>query len=295
MRFFLSLALLFLAVQAKPLVITSVYPLYDFVSLIAENEVDVSLILPPNSDPHSFEPTPKDVVNITNADLFFYVSDAFESWVKKFVTKAKLAVAVSDAEHENHVHSHDRRNHGSHEESEDPHVWLDPEEVLEIIENVRESLVNLIPEKKDFFEKNAESLIDEIKNMDSQYKKIFESCKHKKVFFAGHNSFSGFAKRYNLQFVPITQSFSSTAEPSAKQIAKIVDQVRKSGTKFIYYDALQNNSVAKTIAKETGAEILPLFSVHSTSKDDFAKKIHYAEYMKRNYENLTEGLMCPRL
>jgi len=287
MRFFLSLLFLFAAVCGKPLVIASVYPLYDFVSLIAENEVETILLVPPNTDPHSFEPAPKDVVNIGKADLFFYVSNEFEPWIKNFVKKTRLAVSVADENREHSAHTHLNEETGG-----DPHIWLEPEETIEIIEIIRENLSAIVPEKRNIFEKNARNLIEEIKNLDSFYKKKFENCENKRVFFAGHNSFSGFAKRYGLQFVPITQSFSSNAEASAKQIAKIIDEIRKSKAKFVYYDALQNISTAKTIAKETNAEILPLFSIHTTSRDDFDKKIHYAEYMKRNYENLSKGLSC---
>ncbi|MCL1945561.1 MAG: metal ABC transporter substrate-binding protein [Chitinivibrionia bacterium] len=290
-RFFLSLLFLFLSLYGKPLVIVSVYPLYDFVSVIAENEVSLQLIVSPNNDPHSFEPTPKDAVNISKADLFFYISPDFEPWAQKFAQKAKLAVFFADDK--NHIcDESDEHNHDT--EQNDPHIWLNIEESIEIIERICVNLVKILPEKKVFFEKNAQELIMQLKNLDSQYSKIFEKCKDKKVFFAGHNSFLGFAQNYDLQFVAITQSFSSSAEPSPKQIAKIIDEIRESKSKFIFYDALKSGAVAKTIAKETGVEILPLFSVHSISKDDFAKKIGFVEYMRRNYENLTKGLKCPQ-
>lgn len=287
-RFFPALLLLFWAVQGKPLVISTVYPIYDFVSIIAQNEVEQIMLIPPNNDPHSFEPTPKDIVNLSKADLFFYVSPELEPWVEKFEKKTKLSVSLADIE------EHEHNGHTCEHEHNDPHIWLSPIDVLEIIEKITENLSRILPEKKMLFEKNAEVLISEIKNLDKQYKNIFEKCKYKTVYFAGHNSFTEFAKRYDLTFVPITQSYSSTSEPSAKQIAKIIEEIKKSGAKFIYFDALGNNSTAKTIAKETNIEILPLYSIHTASKDDFTKKIHYTEYMKRNYGNLAKGLICPQ-
>jgi zinc transport system substrate-binding protein len=274
--------LLFTVTQAKPVVIVSAYPIYDFVSVIAKDEVSLILLLPPNSDPHSFEPTPKDIVNIGNADIFFYISPEFEPWAQRFVKKAKSAIFVADKKHEDH-YDNDKERH-------DPHVWLDPEEVVEIVEIIAENLKNILPENADFFEKNAKNLLTQINDLDMEYKIKFERCEHRKVFFTGHNSFVGFAKRYGLQIIPITQSFSSTSEPSAKQIAIIIDEIHKSGAKFIYYDVHSGISAAKTIAKETQTQILPLFTIHTTSRDDFAKKVHYIEYMKRNYENLLRGL-----
>jgi zinc transport system substrate-binding protein len=279
-RFFLSLLVLSLAIQGKPLVISSVYPIYDFVSIIAQNEVKQIMLISPNIDPHSFEPTPRDIVNLTQSDLFLYVSPELETWAKKFAQKTKNAVFIAD------IHECDERH--------DPHIWLDPENVFEIIEKIRTNLTKILPEKKDLFDKNAQKLIFEIKNLDEKYKNIFEKCEYKKVFFAGHNSFTEFALRYGLTFVPLTESFSSTSEPSARQLAKIIDEIKKSGVKYIYFDALGSTSIAKTIAKETKTEILPLYSIHTASKDDFAKKIPYTEYMKRNYENLVRGLMCPQ-
>ena len=290
-RFFLSLSFLFLSLYGKPLVIASVYPLYDFVSVIAENEVSLQLVVSPNNDPHSFEPTPKDAVNIGKADLFFYISPDFEPWAQKFAQKAKLAISL--AEDNKHICG-ESSEHNRDAGQNDPHIWLNPEETIEIIERICVNIVKILPEKKNFFERNAQNLIAQLKDLDSRYGKIFEECEDKKVFFAGHNSFSGFARTYGLQFVAITQSFSSTSEPSAKQIAKIIDEIRESKAKFVYYDALKSVSAAKTITKETGVEILPLFSVHSISREDFAKKIGFVEYMRRNYENLTKGLKCPR-
>ena len=287
-KVFLLSALFAFAAQAKPTVVASEYPIYDFVSVIAKDEVSLILLVPPNSDPHSFEPTPKDVANIGKADIFFYVSPEYEPWAQKFVKRAKFSVSVSDKEHENHSHE----DADESEERHDPHVWLDPAEVVEIIEVISENLKKILPAKADSFEKNANDLISQINNLDTEYKSKFDNCKHKKVFYTGHNAFVEFAKRYGLQIIPITQSFSSTSEPSAKQVAKIIDEIRKSGAKIVYYDAHSSVSVsaAKTIAKETQTQELPLYTIHTTSKDDFAKNVHYIEYMKRNYENLAKGL-----
>jgi zinc transport system substrate-binding protein len=287
MRIITLLVFLFAALQGKPLIVASAYPIYNFVSAVAEEEVSLSLLVLPNNDPHSFEPTPKDIVNIGNADIFFFISPEFEPWTQKFVKRAKFAVSVSNEEHENHTHIEDC-------EHNDPHIWLDPEGAIEIIEIVAENLKKILPEKADFFEKNAENLISQINNMHSEYKIKFENCRLKKVFFAGHNSFAGFAQRYDLEFIPVTRSFSSSAEPSAKQIAEIIDNIKKNGAEFVYYDALSSVSIAKTIAKETKTRILPLYSIHTVSKDDFMKNIGYMEYMKRNYENLLQGLRFNR-
>jgi zinc transport system substrate-binding protein len=286
LRFLVLLLLLCSATFGKPLVISSVYPLFDFVSLIAEDKVALRLLVPPNNDPHSFEPTPKDIVNLTNADLFLYISPELEPWSKKFAQKAKRAVSVADGEDDHAGHDHEEGV------AHDPHIWLDPNAVIEIIEKITANLCAALPQEKVFFEKNAQNLISQIADLDAQYKNIFADCNNKKVFFAGHNSFTGFAARYDLTFVPVTQSYSSTSEPSAKQVAKIVDDIKKSGAKFIYYDALSNTSLAKTVAKETGTQILPLYSIHTASKDDFAAKIHYVEYMKRNYENIAKAMEC---
>jgi len=288
-KIFLLLAFSVFAAYAKPLVVASEYPVYDFVSVIAKDEVSLTLLVLPNSDPHSFEPTPKDVANIGKADVFFYISPEYEPWAKKFVKRAKLSIPVSDEEHHNHENG---KNESKGEEHHDPHVWLDPAEVVEIVEVIVENLKKILPVKAEFFEKNANGLISQINSLDAEYKSKFESCKHKKVFYTGHNAFTEFAKRYGLQITPITQSFSSTSEPSAKQVANIIDEIRKSKAKIIYYDAHSSVSVstAKTIAKETQTQTLPLYTVHTTSKDDFAKNVHYIEYMKRNYENLAKGL-----
>jgi len=290
--FLLSVFLVFVA-QAKPRVVASQYPIYDFVSVIAKDEVSLILLVPPNSDPHSFEPTPKDIANIVKADVFFYISPEYEPWSENFVNRAKLSVSVSDEKHE-HRHNEDGESGDEDEDEEhnDPHIWLDPAEVVEIVEVIAENLKKILPAKADFFEKNANDLISQIKNLDDEYKSKFENCKQKKVFYTGHNAFLEFAKRYGLQVIAITKSFSSTSEPSAKQVANIIDEIRRSKAKIIYYDAHSSVSVlaAKTIAKETQTQELPLYTIHTTSKDDFAKNVHYIEYMKRNYENLIKGL-----
>ncbi|MCL2843961.1 MAG: metal ABC transporter substrate-binding protein [Chitinivibrionia bacterium] len=291
MRFFAALLLLTSAVFSnKPLVVVSIYPIYDMVSVVAQNEVDLILLAGPGIDPHSFNPKPKDVANISAANLFFYISADFEPWASKFAQRAKSSVSFAAAgelhicNDNNHDHSHAQNS------AADPHIWIDPERIPHIIETIRDNLIKLLPKNAEFFNENAQNLIKLFSDLDLRYKEQFATVKRREVFFAGHNSFSYFANRYNLEFIPVMQGFTSSVEPSPKQVATIIDQIRKNGTEYIFYDALESKALAQTIANETGVEILPLYSVHTITQQDFDQRTSFFEFMQRNYENLFRGL-----
>ena len=292
MRFFVTVLLLFTTVStvfAKPSAVASVFPLYNIASVIAQGEVNLRLLVAAGVDPHTFQPRPADVAEISSADLFFYISEDFEPWAGRFAGRAGRAVSfanpgalhICDGEH--------KHNHGG-DGFRDPHIWTDPEEIPRIIEIIRDNLARLLPERAQFFEENARALTERFIDLDLRYKEQFSKISRREVFFAGHNSFSAFAQRYDLRFIPVTQSFSSSAEPSPRQVAQIIVKIRESGVEYIFYDALKSRALAETIAHETGVEILPLFSVHTVSPQDFERRISFFEFMQKNYENLFRGL-----
>jgi zinc transport system substrate-binding protein len=277
-------------------VTTTIFPLYDFAKIIGGDDATVSLLLPPGVEPHSFEPTPKDIVKISKTDVFIYTSPSMEPWVKDIVSTIDSPnlhiVEVAHGIDEDESSGEDHHSHGeqcNHSENNDPHIWLDPILAIEIVENIILSFEKKIPTSKGF-RVRGDSLKNELKELDIHIKAQLSPLKNRTIVSGGHFAFTHFVERYNLNQISPFSSFSPDAEPSPKAVAKIITTIKNEGYKAIYFEELVNSRVAKTIAKETGAKLLLLHGAHNVSATELKSGIGYIEIMQGNISRIVEGL-----
>jgi|WetSurMetagenome_2_1015567.scaffolds.fasta_scaffold03830_8 zinc transport system substrate-binding protein len=293
-------------------VVVSLYPLYDFAKNIGGERVDVSLLLPPGEEPHSFDPRPADILNLNKADIFIYTNIYMEPWVcdiiKSIDNKKVMLIDSSrgivfmgeegsDApgkEADDHVNHgpHDGDTHDDHSGT-DPHVWLDLDNAAKMVDNIRDALMQKDPGGRDYYQKNADNYKASLRKLDMKFRKSLESCKQNIFINGGHFAFGYLAKRYGLVYLS-AYGFSPDAEPTPGQIVKITSLLRKHNLKYIYHEELLMPRVARTIAQETGAQLLFLHGAHNINKEDFSKGISFIEIMEKNLENLKKGLECPQ-
>ena len=280
-------------------IVTTLFPLYDFTKNICQDLADVSLMLPAGAEAHSFEPKPGDVVSLHQAALFIFTSSSMEPWAEEFarsVDNRKLKIVDSSAGitqiREEHSVTHGGKEKVNRPGSgSDPHVWLDFNNAVKMIETIKTALVDADPANKDFYVKNANVYVRKIAALDKKFFSELSGCRKKEFIHGGHYAFGYLAKRYGLRYYS-AQGFSPDSEPSAKQLVALTEQVRLSGLKHIFYEELVDPRVARTIANETGALLLQLHGAHNISKADLQKGVTFIDLMERNLVNLRVGLEC---
>ena len=276
-------------------VMTTLFPQYDFTKEIVGDLADVSLLLPPGVESHSYEPTPQDVVKIRKSDVFIYTSEYMEPWAIKMVEElgSEDLKVINLSENIDYIeidgmddHDHD---HG-HEESKDPHTWLDPVYAQQMIKNITEGLVKVDSKNKDAYIKNSEAYIEKLQELHEGFVDVFKHSKTNKIIYGGHFAFGYFTDRYNLEHISPYIGFSPNAEPTPNRIVELINTLNEADIKVIYYEELVDPKVATVISKETGAKMLLLHGAHNISKEELENNITYLDIMYKNMEKLKEGL-----
>lgn len=293
-------------------VITSLFPVYDFARQIGRDRADIVLLLPPGTEPHSFDPRPSDIVALNRADLFFYTSISMEPWVRKIlagVSKPGLLAVdtsrgiqlVGEAD-EDHTggpapspdrHGTDDRHtrHGHEHDSMDPHMWLDFTYAIKMIESIRDGFIEKDPGNRTFYAENAAAYIQQLAGLDDRYRASLSGCRKKVFVNGGHFTFGYLARRYGLEYIS-AYGLSPNSEPTPNAMAKVTRTLRANGLKHVFFEELITPRVAETISRESGAELLMLHGGHNISKDEFNQGITFLSLMEANLINLMIGLQC---
>lgn len=284
-------------------VYTTVYPLQYFTERIGGDLVDVQSIYPPGTDEHVFEPTQKDMMALSKADLFFYIGLGLEGFVQK--TEKTLQneqvhfVAIADAIdpeelEEGHSHDHEHEEHGEEEEEHhdesavDPHVWISPYLSTLLAEKIKEELSDELPEHAAQFEENYNELYDELEALDRQYKMMADESPNK-TFFVSHAAFGYLANTYGLEQLAVS-GLDSQNEPSQKQLASLVKEAKEQDIHYILFEQNVSSKLAEVIQKEMNAETLTLHNLSVLTDEDIKNKEDYFSLMERNLQVLEKAL-----
>lgn len=262
----------------QPKIIVSGYVPYTILKQLAEDKVEVLMLTPPNAEPHSFEPTPGALVALQEARVFVYVSEKLEPWAPD------LAAAVGPKTQV--VVLADVLPKGS-----DPHVWMRLSRVWALAFQLQGVLSDINPFYRQVFENNYNRFVNDVEELDRRFQKTLSSCKKKEVVHIGHLAFKNLLQPYGIKLTSLSGS-SHEGEHSAKKLAELVKLIKEKQISVIFTEESISPLLAQTVARETGAEILPLYSIEHVSKTDFKNNATYAELMQRNLENLAKGLEC---
>lgn len=283
--------------SGKLQVVTTLFPLYDFAGTIGGEKAQVTLLLPPGVEPHSFEPRPEDVVRVNRADLFVYTNAVMEPWAASIVSgldKGKVTVVeggkgiplvqgpASDRHHDAHGDAHDGK-------SGDPHIWLDFDNARTIAKNILVAYVARDPANKAYYEQNAAGLDRQLAALDQRFKETLAKCPKKELLHGGHYAFGYMARRYGLKYISAS-AVNADAEPTPAKLAELVQIMRREHLGYVYTEELLSPRVAETIARETGAKVLMLRAGHNVTKDDMEKGVTFISLMEENLKNLKTGL-----
>ena len=292
MMFFAFIVLSFVkkeSADTKTKVAVTTFALYDIVKNITHNRVEIVKILPFGVDVHSFEPTPKLMVELQNSDLVIISGAGLEPWATKFEFKNRVLDMSKYVKLRELKHHHDDEDE-HHHEGVDPHYWLDVENMRLSAEILTKELVKISPKNKEFFEKNLELYLTKLKKIDDRYKQKLSACK-KNVIVVNHNAFGYLADRYGFEVKHLT-GLSPESEPSAKKMSQIIDFVKQSGVDTIFFESFVNNRAIKSIANESGVKIDVLQPMGNITYDEHKRGLTYSDIMQINLEKLSKALVC---
>lgn len=282
--------------SGKIQVVTTLFPLYDFARTIAGDKAQVSLLLPPGLEPHSFEPRPEDVVRVNRADLFVYTNAAMEPWAANIISgldPGKVEVVEGGKGitlMQGPVSDQHRGEHEAHEgKGGDPHIWLDFDNARTIVKNILNALVTRDPANKGYYRQNAAKLDRQLVELDQRYRETLARCPKKVLLHGGHYAFGYLARRYGLKYISAS-AVNADAEPTPAKLAELVQVMRREHLGYVYTEELLSPRVAETIARETGAKVLMLRAGHNVTKDDLQRGVSFISLMDENLRNLKTGL-----
>lgn len=290
----------------KVSIVTTMFAAYDFAREIAGDRADITLLLKPGADSHSYEPSPKDMAAIDNCDIFIYTGGENDDWVDRIaasssnkdmkiikmldlVDKYEEEITEGMEHHEGHNHDEDH-DHDEDTSEWDEHVWTDPENAMIISKKIADTLALADYRGKDYYMGNYKKYEKELKDLDEEFRILIDNAKRKEVIFGDRFPLRYFVEAYGLTYYAAFPGCTSESEPSAKTVAFLIDKVKTDNIPVIFTIELSNGNIAKTIAKNTGTKVLTFYTCHNISKDDFEKGETYVSLMRRNLVTLKEAL-----
>lgn len=282
-------------------VVTTLFPTYDFARTIGGDKAQVTMLLPPGVEPHTFEPRPEDMLKISRAGLFIYTSPAMEPWAAKVIKgidSGTLRIVEAGQRASYHsAASPDDDHHPAGEENShdhkglDPHIWLDFDNAFLIVDAILEGFVKADAGNADLYRRNAESLKKRLSALDERYRKMLTNCGTRTLLHGGHYTFGYMARRYHLDYHALS-GVSSDSEPSAARMVALVKEIRSSGATHLFAEELLSPRLTETLAREAGVGVLMLHGAHNLAREELDKGVSFFDLMERNLERLQKGLAC---
>ena len=180
--------------------------------------------------------------------------------------------------------------HEGHSHEYDPHIWTSPVNAMQMVETITAALCEAMPEHEAEFRANAEKYLAELRLLDNAFRELTEENEHNIIFFGGKFAMTYFAEEYGFECVLAYPDCSAESEPSISRVMNMIDEIKTHNVNAIYYEELADPKVSRTIAEETGVEMLLLHSAHNVTKDEFEAGITYLDIMWQNVANLKEGM-----
>lgn len=252
---------------------------------VAGDRLSVAALLPVGADPHSYQPTPQDTAKVSKSKVLVVNGAGYELFLEPLLANASGKPTLIEASA-----SLNPVAEGTTDQGADPHLWLDPHNMIVYVENIRDGLSQYDPAGTEVYQANANAYIAELEELDAWINgQIAQIPPPRRMLVTNHEALGYFARRYGFTVVgTVIESFSSDASPSAEQMAALVEQIKLFEAPAIFLDASDNPALAQQIAAETGAEVVT--DLHLESLTDGAPAPTYIEMMKHNVNRMIDVL-----
>ena len=267
----------------------------DVVKNIAGESAQVEVLMPIGSDPHSFQPTPQDVAKVAHADLIFANGAGLETFLQPMLQNAgSKAEVVPVSQRIPLLQSQEldipNATQSGGKPAGDPHTWLDPQNVITWTLTIEQNLIQVDPAHTQAYTANAEAYRAKLRDLDSWIRQQVDQIPpENRRLVTGHVAFTYFAKDYGFQQIgAVIPAYSTLAEPSAQDVARLEDTIRKLGVKAIFVEEAANPALSERVARDTGAKLVQLYIPSLTSPNGPAPT--YLDLMRYDVKAIVEAL-----
>lgn len=246
--------------QEKIRVLASFSILGDLVREVGGDRVEVSTLVGVNTDMHGFQPTPGDAKAVANAKLVVINGLGLEGWADRLVKSANYkgarlvaskGVKALSAETEGAGHNHKH----THSDRYDPHAWQEVANVKIYVANIRDALASVDPEGKEAYTRNATAYLQKLDALEAEVQQMFAGLSEKeRRAITSHDAFHYFGDAYGIEFLA-AQGAGGETQPSARDVARLIQQIRKEGVKAVFLENISNPRVVEQISRETKVKI----------------------------------------
>ncbi|BFT71287.1 metal ABC transporter substrate-binding protein [Paenibacillus sp. P36] len=272
-------------VEGKVNVVTSFYPLYEFTKAIGGEYVNAINLVPAGVEPHDWSPKSRDIKNMTQAQVFVYQGAGFEGWVKDFLGSLAPDSTLKVVEASNGANL---IRTSENKEEFDPHAWLSPLNAVKMANNIKTALISADPAHKDAFEQNYASYAAKLTDLDARYKKELGQTSKKEIAVS-HQAFAYLCRDYGLTQLSI-MGLSPDAEPTAQDLKNMNEYIKVHNLKYIFFEELVSDKLAKTLAKDAKVETMVLNPLEGLTKEQADAGEDYISIMDKNLKNLVTAL-----
>ncbi len=305
-------------------IVTTLFPYYDLARAIAGDRAEVTLLLAPGREAHSFEPTPLDAVTISRADVFVWNGGESEEWVgdmldavggdigtvvrmmdcvdareEEFVEGMQGAEEEHDHAHghedgHDHAHGNEEHDHAQDEDSDeieyDEHVWTSPRNAAILCESLCGALCEADAANAAAYRANCAAYVARLNDLDARFRALRANAARDLLVFADRMPMLYFCDEYSLRYRAAFHGCSSDTEPSLATLKYLIDRVSDEHIPVVYTVDLDSKRIAEAVSEATGAEIETLWSLQTVSRADFNAGETYISMMERNLRALERGL-----
>lgn len=264
--------------EGKISVMVTISPLKEFAEAIGGEKIVVEAMVPEGSEPHDFEPKPKDLAKLNSSNIFVYNGLGMEDWLDKVLEtiEDKEKVQVVDSSKDVEIIKTEGKL--------DPHIWLSLKEAKTQALNIKNALVKVDEKNKEFYEKNYNKLAKDMDQLLESNNKRFGELKNKD-FVTGHAAFGYLCRDFGLEQKSVENLLGEEGEPTPQQLKEIVEFSKKNNIKTIFMENAGSAKLSETLAKEVGANVKKIYTIES--KEDNKS---YIEAMTANLDNIYDSL-----
>lgn len=289
-------------------VVCSLFPYYDFVREIGGAYVSPRLLVAAGREAHSFEPTPMDVIRVSQADVFVYNGGEGEQWVDEILSSAGENIPTvlrmmdyadtlteeplaghDDHDHADHDHEHED-DHDSDDIEYDEHIWTSPVQAMKLCRTICDALCAADPAHAAVYRSNLENYLGQLAELDVAFRQVCSEKKRSLLVFGDRFPLLYFCREYGLDYRAAFHGCSSDTEPSLYTLKFLIDKVNEQDIPVVYALELSSRKVADAIAETTGAKVETFYSCQTVSQADWAAGEGYVSLMRRNVAALREGI-----
>jgi zinc transport system substrate-binding protein len=274
--------------QDKINVVTSFYPIYEFVKAVGGDRINLSVLIPIGAEPHDFDPTIQQVQKANSANLLVYNGASMEEpWIHNLTPQNTVDTSKG-------INLLANPNDPEIKGPNDPHIWLDPVLAIKQVQNIRDGLDKVDPENAAYYNQNAHNFIGQLNKLDTAFRgNLTSSNCAKRDFIPFHLAFAYFAKQYGLNVHPIHEGLTPNGEVLPQKLVEVVNLAKNLGLKVIYSEDLVDPRSARAIAEQIpGAKVVVLSPIEGVNATEQKAGVTYLDKMYQDLAVLKEGLQC---